>query len=244
MVTFLSWEVRQSDHGESIQLLGSKSDRHGDRCSVRLLLHSLFLLSPSLPFRFIDSFTPRGFIAFNDSGTGPTWNNGTKDYPINDAICSPTRNRPNDAYCALKWVRQQPWALQSRIGLMGWSMGSRLYGLHPSWSLYWRFDLLMSIQEEKQVLVSPSHPRSRNQCGPSTTPLRTARRATLMPRRLLDSPIIQTASTSRYCTTPALAFIAITGRSRAQPRALTSTCRAGPRSSPTHSLKIIGVVFI
>ena len=57
----------------------------------------------------VDSFSPRGHRSIC----------GLRDRPI-----EPYRERPHDAYGALRWLQSQPFVREDRIALAGWSNGA------------------------------------------------------------------------------------------------------------------------
>jgi dienelactone hydrolase len=57
----------------------------------------------------VDSFNPRGFSSICTKSVRPI---------------TAERDRPYDAYAALRWLRRQPYVMPDRIGIMGWSHGA------------------------------------------------------------------------------------------------------------------------
>lgn len=57
----------------------------------------------------VDSFNPRGFSSICTKSERPL---------------TAEHDRPYDAYAALRWLRQQPYVMPDRIGMMGWSHGA------------------------------------------------------------------------------------------------------------------------
>jgi dienelactone hydrolase len=57
----------------------------------------------------VDSFNPRGFSSICTKGVRPL---------------TAEKDRPYDAYAALGWLRERPYVIKDRIGIMGWSHGA------------------------------------------------------------------------------------------------------------------------
>ncbi len=57
----------------------------------------------------VDSFNPRGFSSICTKSVRPL---------------TAEKDRPYDAYAALRWLRDQPYVVKDRIGIMGWSHGA------------------------------------------------------------------------------------------------------------------------
>lgn len=57
----------------------------------------------------VDSFNPRGFASICTKSVRPL---------------TAEKDRPYDAYAALRWLRGKPYVMADRIGIMGWSHGA------------------------------------------------------------------------------------------------------------------------
>ncbi len=66
---------------------------------------------------FVDSYTPRGLVEF--PGRRPA-----EDPAKDDAVCSPSYERPKDCYKALRFLRDRPEIQPDRVGLLGFSQGA------------------------------------------------------------------------------------------------------------------------